>query len=176
MDDQRCASVAEQRMAVAAEGYIFVVPFKMRSTIRARREVGIVTGVVTFRILQSMLFPVRIEMRPGRLEVRGIATRILMKVDGMFAGRQMLEIDFHPYSGGVFPNDRGPHGIALSILELNHSLGGTGRGERQHDQGDWEQTAGFHGTDYSESGWELRGSVSLGGKEFANRPATPEQV
>src|SRR5208282_4392458 len=120
------ASVAIQRMAVAAEVDVFIFPLEMRFAVRPHREVGAIAGVVAFRILQSMLLPIGIEMPARGLEVRSLALRILMKVYGMFAGRQILEIDFHPDPRTRFPQNRGPHNLALSVLELNQSLGGTG--------------------------------------------------
>src|SRR5580700_3210608 len=149
VNDEGCASSAEQRMAVGAEVDIFIIPLEMRFAIGVRREVGIVAGMVAFRIIQSMLFPVRIEMRSGRLEVRSVATCVLMEMDGMFAGGQVHEIDLHPYPGGVLPKSRGAHRVALGIVELNHNFRRTGRGERHHEQCEREQ-AGFHGGNYSE--------------------------
>ncbi len=128
------ASVAEQRMAVAAERDVFILPLEMRFAVRAHREVGVVTGVVTFRILQSMLLPIGIEMASRGLEVRGVALRVLMKVDTMFAGRQIFEIDFHLNARGRFPKNGGAYNLALGIFELNQNLGRTGRGERDHEQ------------------------------------------
>ena len=69
----------------------------------ADREIGIVAVVVALGILQSMLLAIGIEMGSRGLEVRGIALRVLMKVDGMYARRQILEIDLHSDSGAGFP-------------------------------------------------------------------------
>ena len=74
-------------MAVFAERDVFILRFEMRFSIRADREIGIVAVVVAFGILQSMLLAIGIEMGSRGLEVRGIALRVLMKVDGMYAGR-----------------------------------------------------------------------------------------
>jgi hypothetical protein len=99
----------------------------MGLAVRAHGEVGIVTGVVALRTLQSMFLSVRIEMRPSRLEVRGVALRVLVKVDAMFAGRQILKIKLHAYCPGPgFPENRCADTVALGVLELNHSLGRTG--------------------------------------------------
>src|SRR6266849_4509032 len=104
-------------MTVAAERDILTHGTEMCLAVRANREVGVVTGVMAFRIFQSMLLSVRVEMRPRRLEVGGVALRVLMKVDGMFAGGQILELEFHPYSRSGFPQNRGAHNRALGILE-----------------------------------------------------------
>jgi len=141
VNDEGCASVTEQRMAVGTEVDvfevdIFIVPLEMGFAIGVRCEVGIVAGVVAFRIIQSMLFSVGIEMRPGGLEVRSIATRVLMEVDGMFAGREIHQVDFQPYSGRMGPKNCGAHGVALGIFELNYNFSGAGGGERHQKQCD----------------------------------------
>jgi len=150
VDYEGCASVAEQRMAVAAERDVLILPLEMSFAVRAHREVGVVASVVTFRILQSMLLPVGIEVASRGLEVRGVALRVLMKVDSMFAGRQIVEIHFHPNARGEFPQNRGAHNLALGIFQLNQNLGRTGRRERDHEQCEREQASGFNGGDYSE--------------------------
>src|SRR5208282_2071839 len=110
-------------MAIAAEIDVFILDLEMRLAVRADREIAVVAGVVAFRIVQSMLLAIGIEVPSRRLEIRGVALRILMKVDGMFAGRKIFEIDFHSDSRGGFPQNRGAHHLALSILELNQNLG-----------------------------------------------------
>jgi len=139
------ASVAEQGMAVAAERDVFILPLEMRFAVRAHGEVGVVTGVVTFRILQSMLLSIGIEVASRGLEVRGVALRVLMKVDSMFARRQIFEIDFHLNARGRLPKNRGAYNLALGIFDLNQDLGRTGRGECDHEQCEREQASGFHG-------------------------------
>src|SRR3982074_350700 len=113
-------------MAVFAERDVFILSFEMRFAVRADREVGIVAVVVAFGILQPMLLAIGIEMRSRGLEVRSIALRVLMKVDGMYAGGQILEIEFHSDSWAGFRQNRGTHSLALGILKVNHSLGRTG--------------------------------------------------
>src|SRR5208282_323277 len=120
------ASVAEQRMAVAAERDVFILPLEMRFAVRVHGEVGVVAGVVTFRILQSMLLSIGIEVASRGLEVRGVALRVLMEVDSVFAWRQIFEIDFHLHARGRFPKNGGTYNLALGIFELNQNLGRTG--------------------------------------------------
>src|SRR5713226_967068 len=113
-------------MAVFAERDVLVLCFEMRFAIRANRKIGIVAVVVAFGILQSMLLAIGIEMGSRGLEVRGIALGVLMKMDGMYAGGQILEFEFHSESRGGLPQNRGTHSLALGILKVNHSLGRTG--------------------------------------------------
>src|SRR5713101_6896971 len=86
-------------MTVAAERDILTHGTEMCLAVRANREVGVVTGVMAFRIFQSMLLSVRVEMRPRRLEVGGVALRVLMKVDGMFAGGRFSKLSSIPIPG-----------------------------------------------------------------------------
>ena len=123
VDYKRGASVTEERMAVAAEVDIFVLALEMRFAIGGYGKVWTVSGVVAFRILQAMLLVVGIEMASCGFEVGGVALRVLMEVDGMFAGRQVLEVDLHFYSRSGFLNRSGAHNLSSSVLELNHGLG-----------------------------------------------------
>src|ERR1700704_3647746 len=100
-------------MAVFAERDVFILCFEMGFAVCADREIGIVTIVVAFGILQSMLLAIGIEVRSRGLEVRGVALRVLMKVDGMHAGGQILEIEFHSDSRGGVPQNRGTHSLTL---------------------------------------------------------------
>src|ERR1700730_3383447 len=113
-------------MAVFAERDILILSFETRFAVRADCEIGIVAVVVAFGILQSMLLAIGIEMGSRGLEVRSIALRVLMKVDGMYAGWKILEIEFHSDSRGGFPQNRSTHSLAVGILKVNHSLGRAG--------------------------------------------------
>src|ERR1700694_3948317 len=108
-------------MAVFAERHVFILSFEMRFAVRPNREIGIVAVMVAFGILQSILLAIGIEMGSRGLEVRGIALRVLMKVDGVYAGGQILEIEIHSDSGGGFPQNRSTHSLALGILKVNYS-------------------------------------------------------
>jgi hypothetical protein len=87
MDYDRRAAVAEERMAVISESDVFVLGTEFRFAIGANGEIGVIAGVVTFRILQTMLLSVGIEMRPRRLEIGRRANSVLVKVKRVFAGR-----------------------------------------------------------------------------------------
>jgi len=91
--------------------------------IGAYGEVGVIAGVVTFRILQSMFLAIGIEVASRGFEVGGLALCILMKMDGMFAGWKILEIDFHPDARAGFPKNGRAYDFALGIFELNQNLG-----------------------------------------------------
>ena len=92
VDDDRGAAVAEERVGVVAESYVFVLQFAIGFAFGVDGEVRHVAGVVAFGILQAVLFAVGIEMRAGGFEVGGIALGILMEVDGVLAGRKTVKM------------------------------------------------------------------------------------
>jgi hypothetical protein len=85
-------------MAVVAEVDIIVHDVHFGSTLGIYREVVHVAGMVAFGILQAMLLSIRIEMRAGRLEVRRIALRLGMEVEGVHPGRQVMERRLYDHS------------------------------------------------------------------------------
>src|ERR1035441_5001444 len=118
--------------------------------IRAHGEVGMVSGVVTFRIFQAVLLAIGIEMRSRRFEVRSFALGVLMKVNGVVAGRQILQIDihFHP-TRLLFRQSDSAYALALSVIEVNHSLGQARGGESSQSQRESKskREGVFHGRD-----------------------------
>ena len=50
---------------------------------------------MAFGILQAVLLGFGIEMRAGRFEVGGIALGVLMKVDGVLAGRKIMKAELY---------------------------------------------------------------------------------
>ena len=134
MNDDRGTSIAEDGMVVIAKSDVRVLRFEFCLAVGTHGEIGIVTGVMTLRVLQPMLFAVRVEVWTRRLEVLCGANGILMKVNGMFAGGQVLEIDFHLNTWLFFPQSKSPHTLSLGILESNDGLGDAQRWESCHEQ------------------------------------------
>src|SRR5437588_3300871 len=79
-------AVAEQRMAVVAEIHILVLNGELGRSAFRDGEIRHVAGVVTFRILQSMLFVIRVKVWPGRLEVRHVSLGVVLIMDGVLPG------------------------------------------------------------------------------------------
>ena len=110
-------------MAVVAQVDIFILHAKFCFAVLAHGEIRVIAGVMAFRIVEAVFLVIRIEMRPRRLEVRRFALGILMEVQGVLTGRQILQIELHPYATGFFlPQGKRPHALTLSILELNNGL------------------------------------------------------
>ena len=110
---------------------------------------------MTFWIFQAVLLAIGIEMRPRRFEVRSFALGVLMKVNGVVAGRQILQIDihFHP-TRLLFRQSDSAYALALSVIEVNHSLGQARGGESSQSQRESKskREGVFHGRDYSQIG------------------------
>ena len=92
-------------------------------------EIRYVSRVWTLRVIKAMLLAFRIEMRAGGFEVRGIAPGILVNMQGMLTGRQIVNIQFdldplcRPFQVSA------AHLFATSILQFDF------RGVSQQRQG-----------------------------------------
>ena len=87
---------------------------------------------MAFRIIEAVLFAIWIEVRPGGFEVGRGAGCGLVKVDGVFARREIFEIQFHAYSSGFFfPQSDGADAFALRVLHLDNGFGEARGSERQ---------------------------------------------
>ncbi len=92
------ASIAEERMAVAAQIHVFIKQIDRRFALGVDREIGHVPGVMPVRILQPVLFAVRIEVRPGRFEVWPLALGNGMKMDRVLPRRHVIQRELHVHS------------------------------------------------------------------------------
>jgi len=92
VDDDRGAAVAEEGMRAVAESYVFVLQGRVGFAFHVDGEVQHVAGVVAFGIIESVLLAIGIEMRAGGFEVGRIALRVLVEVDGVLAGRQVVKM------------------------------------------------------------------------------------
>src|ERR1039458_10721174 len=74
-------------------------------------------------ILQPVLFAAGIEMGAGGLEVRWVALRFLVEMDGMFVRRQVFQrqLYFHTLSFGN--HGCGSDAVALGVFQFNGLLG-----------------------------------------------------
>ncbi len=145
VDDEGCSSVAEDGVRVVAPGDVFVIAFKVGFAVGSDGEIGAVSGVMAFGILEAVLLAIGIEVRSGRLEVGRLALGVLMEMDRVVAGGKVLDADFHADAGSGVPENGGADDLALRVLELNQNLGGTGRSKGDNEECEGEQAGGFHG-------------------------------
>src|SRR5579863_803876 len=133
MDDQRSSAIAEERMVVGSvsEDDVIVSQLELGRALFIDAEVHHVAGVVAVGILQAVLFSIGIEVWARRLEIRTIALCVLMEVNAVSAGRQVMQIKVEPYARALLAGsaldyrDRA-HALALGIFHLDHSFGCAG--------------------------------------------------
>src|SRR5919204_3411580 len=94
VDHQRSSFIGEKRIRTFAQRDTRITHRCLRSSVLKNSEVGHVAGVRTLRVLQAVLFVTGIEVWARRSERRRIAYRVLMDVDGVAPGRQVLPIEF----------------------------------------------------------------------------------
>ena len=164
MDDDRRAAVAEQRVRTVAQSYVLILKAGARLSSRVDSKVQHVAGVVAFGILESVLFVFRIEMRTCGFEVGRIAFGILMEVDGVFAGRQIVEIQLEFDAGSLLRQHDTSDRLALGIFHFNLGFGCTGQSEKDHSNSRRERGEGceFHAGNYSDCDAEKATSAPLG--------------
>ena len=140
MNDQRRSTIIEKRMAIAPifQVDVSVSEFHGGFAVCVDGEVHHVTSVMAFGILQAVLFAVWIEVRTGGLEVGTIALGVLMKVDAVCAGRQIVQLYIEYHSRALraaftFRQCNRAHALALGIFHFNHSFGCAG--ERAENDG-----------------------------------------
>jgi len=142
MYDQRRSTIAEERVAVRSISHkgIGVCQLLGRLAVFIDGKVHHVAGVVSLMILEAMLFSIRIQVRARGLEIGTVALGVLMKVDGVCARRQVVQLKFKAYartlrSGAAFHYQHRAHALALGIFHLDHRLGRAGqRPENDHGQ------------------------------------------
>ena len=101
MDDDGSAAVAKERVWAIGEGDVVVFERHVSFAFYVDDEILHVAGVVALGIFESVLFAVRIEMRAGGFEVGCIALRVLMEVDGMLAGREIVQVELEADAGSL---------------------------------------------------------------------------
>jgi len=153
VDDDGGASVAEERVGAVAEGYVAILESdSVGLALDTDGEVSHVAGVVAFGIIESVLLALRIEMRTGGFEIGRIALGVLMEVDGVLAGRQVVEMEFEFNARSVIPEDHPADALALGVLEFDYGFGGAGEREKNHggQGGDCGEGYGLHAGNYNE--------------------------
>jgi hypothetical protein len=127
MDDDCGTSVCEERVRPLGEGHVFVLDAGVRFSFRIDGKVQHIAGVMAFRIVESMLFAVGIEVRASRLEIGSIAFWVLMKVDSVLAERKIVQLQLEGDTGSFWRKGNGADVFPLGILELDFGFGGAGK-------------------------------------------------
>jgi hypothetical protein len=146
VDDDGGAAVAEQRVGVVAESHVVVLHLRVGFAFCVDGKILHVSRVVAFRIFESVMLALRIEMSAGGLEVRAIALGSLMKVDSVLAGRQVVKMKLQGDSLSLLPYEDVSDGLALGVFEFDFGFGGAreGGGEQNGGEGDHEKSKVVH--------------------------------
>src|SRR5271170_4182560 len=91
VDDDRRAAVAEERVRAVAQGYVGVLEGSIGFAVGADGQVQHVAGVMAFGVLQSVLLAVGIEVRACGFKIGSIALGVLVDVDAVLAGREVVK-------------------------------------------------------------------------------------
>jgi len=111
------AAIAEERVSVGAEVYIFIGEPDFGFSVGAHGEVGHVAGVVAIGTVKAVLFSVWIKVRTCGFEIRRIAFRILMEVDCVFARRKIFEVELQAHTAFlVLIEDHGANAFPVRVL------------------------------------------------------------
>ena len=130
VDDDGGAAVAEKRVGAVAEGNVVVFESGVGFAFHVDDEVLHVAGVVAFGIVEAVPFIVGIEMRAGGFEIGRIALGVLVEVDGVLAGRKIVQVKLEADAWSLLRDGDGADGLALGVLEFDLDFGGAGeRGE-----------------------------------------------
>ena len=92
VDYDRRPAIAEERVGVRAEVYVFILQFRVGLAFGVYREVQHVAGVMAFGALQAVLLALGVKVRTCGFKIRPIALRRLMKVDAVLAGRKIVQV------------------------------------------------------------------------------------
>lgn len=129
--------MAENRMTPLAQRDMARDHSLCRCSVRRDCKVLDISHMRAFRVLQSMLFVLRVEMGACRLEIRRLARRVFMNVNRMLARGQVSEIKRNLHSMRVVGTKSGSPGTrSLRILQV-HDDGRVRRecsGEEAHAQ------------------------------------------
>ena len=119
VNHQRRSTVAEDGMRIIAHRDARSVHGNLRRAIRRDRKIRHVARVRPFRILQSVMFAVGIEMTARRRKRRAFTFRVLVNVDGVLARRQPLQVETNVHALFRGHQARSSYAFALPILEFD---------------------------------------------------------
>lgn len=117
------AAVAEERVGAVGQGYVVVLQLGVGDASIVDVEVFHVASVMTFGILEAVLLAIGIEVRAGGFEVRAVAFGILVKVDSVLAGREIVKIKLEGDSGPVLRDDDGARGLTIGVFNSDLRFG-----------------------------------------------------
>lgn len=141
VDDDGGAAVAEDRVIIGAERDVWRDCGDLGSAVRGNNQRKI-RNVSSRMAAVGVVFGV--EVRARGFEIGWIAFRILMDVNGMFAGRKIFDAQRDFYAGGSGSQNSGAHALSLRIDQIHGDGfgGGMGMGVLRKRDGGSEQEYG----------------------------------
>ena len=105
-----------------AQRDVIIHRIRLSLPLRIDGKVLHISRVVAIRIIKAVLLARGIEMPASRLEVGTIALGDRVKMDGMFAGRQIMQNQSQGYARTFRHHNHLTHGFPLSVFHFNHSF------------------------------------------------------
>ena len=137
MNHQRRSAIAEYGMGVAPGVYVLVRNAGFGRPVGLDGEILHVARVMSFRILEAMLLPIRIEVSPGGFEIGTLTLCVLMDMHGVLAGRKILQVQVDLYPGLIPFHGGGANAFSLGVLEFNScALAGSVKPRAAEKQGE----------------------------------------
>ena len=81
-------------MRAVFQGDVLIFQMNFGLALGVDGEVLHIASVVAVGIVETVLLALRIEMSAGRFEVRPLALRDLVEMDGMLSGREVVQMEF----------------------------------------------------------------------------------
>src|SRR5260370_15146551 len=95
MNDESCAASGKDGMRTVFQRDVRGNDCRLGPAFCVHGEIGDVAGVRALGILQAVMFAVGIEMTTSGFEVGAFTLGGLMDVDGVFAGREVLQVELY---------------------------------------------------------------------------------
>src|SRR5580700_882457 len=89
--------------------------------------------------VQSVLLAVGVEVRTRGFEIGSIALGVLVDVDTVVAGREVVKLELEGDTRSFRHHDDRAYGFALRVLEFDHGFGGAGKGSDGQDDGEGDE-------------------------------------
>ncbi len=119
MNYQRSATVCKQRVCAVAHVHTLIRYRHVGGSVGLDHKIIHVAGMWSFRVLQSVHLAFGIEMPARGFKSWTFTFCHLVNVYRVFARRQVLEIQFYPYSFARIGYRGSAHWLTTSVLQLN---------------------------------------------------------
>ena len=94
---------------------------------------------MAFGTLQSVLLALGVEVWTCGFEIGSIALGVLVDVDTVIAGREVVEVELEADARSFRRHDDRAYGFTLRVLEFDYGFGGAGKGGDGQDYGEGDE-------------------------------------